>query len=95
MGRGQAFEGEEDDLERIVMQRENGLSNVLLRGLVSPGPQLLATGRAGSQRSVSGVIGQCQGSGGLSQVVRKPSKRTLKTLSRRGAKTNSLTNSVK
>lgn len=94
MGRGQAFEGEEDDLERIVMQRENGLSN-MLRGLVSPGPWLLATGRAGSQRSVSGVIGQCQGSGGLSRVVRKPSKWTLKTLSRCGAKKNSLTNSVK
>ena len=41
--------------ERTVVQQENGLSNALLRGLVSPGPRLLATGRAGSQRSVSGL----------------------------------------
>ena len=94
MGRGQAFEGEEH-LERIEMQRENGLSNELLRGLVSPGTRLLATGRAGSQRSVLGVKGHCQGSGDLSQVLRKPSKWTLKRVSRRGAKKNSLTNSVK
>lgn len=78
MGRRQAFEGEEMDLERIVVQRENGLSNALLRGLVSPGPRLLATGGAGSQRSVSGSKVSFGVPGALLQVVRKPSKWTLK-----------------
>ena len=46
------------DLERIVTYTENGLGNVLLRGgSVSPGHRVLATGRAGSQRSVTGFWG--------------------------------------